>query len=82
VTVHAGKNVEKQGHSSIAGRVAHLYNHSGNQSVKLEIVLPENPAIPCLVYPKDASPFQKDTCFTIFTAEVGNNPDVPQLKNT
>jgi hypothetical protein len=28
----AGKNVEKEEHSSIASRIASLYNHSGNQS--------------------------------------------------
>jgi hypothetical protein len=32
VTVDAGKDVEKEEHSSIAGGIASLYNHSGNQS--------------------------------------------------
>jgi hypothetical protein len=27
-----GKGVEKGGHSSVAGEIANLYNHSGNQS--------------------------------------------------
>jgi hypothetical protein len=31
VTADAGKDVEKEEHSSIAGRIASLYNHSGNQ---------------------------------------------------
>jgi hypothetical protein len=31
VTADAGKNVEKEEHSSIAGGIASLYNHSGNQ---------------------------------------------------
>ena len=32
VTVDAGKDVEKEEHSSIVGGIAGLYNHSGNQS--------------------------------------------------
>jgi hypothetical protein len=32
VTAHVGEDVEKEGHSSIAGRIANWYNHSGNQS--------------------------------------------------
>ena len=32
VTVDVGEDVEKQEHSSIAGGIASLYNHSGNQS--------------------------------------------------
>ena len=32
VTADAGKDVEKEGHSSIIGGIASLYNHSGNQS--------------------------------------------------
>jgi hypothetical protein len=32
VTADAGKDVEKQEYSSIAGGIASLYNHSGNQS--------------------------------------------------
>jgi hypothetical protein len=31
VNTHTGKDVEKGKHSSIAGRIAHLHNHSGNQ---------------------------------------------------
>jgi hypothetical protein len=31
-TEHAGKDVEKGEHSSIAGGIANWYNHSGNQS--------------------------------------------------
>jgi hypothetical protein len=31
VTADAGKDVEKEKHSSIAGRIASWYNHSGNQ---------------------------------------------------
>jgi hypothetical protein len=36
---------------------------------KLDIVLPEYPAIPLLgIYPKDAPTFNKDTCSTMFIA--------------
>jgi hypothetical protein len=31
VTADAGEDVEKEEHSSIAGRIASWYNHSGNQ---------------------------------------------------
>jgi hypothetical protein len=48
---------------------------------KLEIVLPEDPAIPLLViYPKDAPPSHRGTCSTMFVI-AGNNQDVPQQKN-
>jgi hypothetical protein len=32
VTIHAGEDVEKKEHSSIAGGIAEWYNHSGNKS--------------------------------------------------
>jgi hypothetical protein len=32
VTTHVEEDVEKEEHSSIAGRIASWYNHSGNQS--------------------------------------------------
>ncbi len=32
VTTDAGKDVEKEEHSSIVGGIASLYNHSGNKS--------------------------------------------------
>ena len=39
---------------------------------KLEIVLPEDPAISLLgIYAKDASSYNKDTCSTMFTAALG-----------
>jgi hypothetical protein len=58
VTEDAVKDVEKEKHSSIAGGIASLYNHSGNQSgsfsEKLDIVLLEDPAIPLLgIDPED-----------------------------
>jgi hypothetical protein len=66
VTADVGKNVEKEEHSSIAGGIASWYNHSGNQSGgssrKLDIVLPEEPAIPPLdIYPEDVPMCNKDT---------------------
>jgi hypothetical protein len=48
----------------------------------LDIVLPEDPAIPLLgIYPKDALTCNKDTCFTMFIAEAGKNSDVLQQRN-
>jgi hypothetical protein len=73
VTTDAGEDVEKEEHSSIVGGIASLYNHSG-KSVwrflrKLDIVLPEDPAIPLLgTYPEDVPNGKKDTCSTMFIA--------------
>ena len=70
--VDAGKDVEKEEHSFIVGGIASLYNHSGNQSggsSDLDIVLPEDPAIPLLgIYPEDVPTGKKDTCSTMFIA--------------
>jgi hypothetical protein len=65
--------VGKEKHFSIVGEIASWYNHSGNQSrvssEKLDIVLPENPAITLLcLYPKDAPRNNKDTCSIMFIA--------------
>ena len=73
MTADAGENVKKEEHSSIDGGIASWYNHSGNQSGgssrKLDIVLPEDPAIPLLgIYPEDAATGKKDTCSTMFIA--------------
>jgi hypothetical protein len=71
VTVHAGKDVEKEKHCSITGGMANWYNHSGNQCGswflrKFEIALPEDPAIPLVkIYPKDILPYRKDACSTM-----------------
>jgi len=92
VTTNAGKDVEKEEHSSIVGGIANWYNHSGNQykgsSKKLDIVLPEDPAIPLLgIYPKDAPTYNMDTCSTMFIAALliitrtGKNPDALQPRN-
>jgi hypothetical protein len=54
---------------------------------KLEIVLPEDPAIPLLyIYLQNTPPSHKDMCSTMFIAALflrvrRNNSDVPQLKN-
>jgi hypothetical protein len=66
--------VEQQGElSSIAGGSANLYSHFGNQFYqilrKLEIALPQVPAIPRLgIYPKDALPCHNSTCSMVFIA--------------
>jgi hypothetical protein len=70
VTEDAGQDVEKEKHSSIAGGIASLYNHSGNQSDSFS----ENwiyPAIPLLgLYPEDVPTCNKDTCSTMFIAAI------------
>jgi hypothetical protein len=73
VTVDAGEVAEKEGNSSTAGGIACWYNHSGNQfggsSKKLDIVLPEDAAIPLLdINPEDAPTCNKDTYSTMFVA--------------
>ena len=73
MTADAVEDVEKEEHSSIVGRIASLYNHSGNQSggssEKLDIVQPEDPAIPLLgIHPEDVPAGNKDTCSTMFIA--------------
>jgi hypothetical protein len=54
----------------------------------LDIVLPEDPAIPILgIYPEDVIKCDKDTCSTMFIAALftmarsGKNPDVPPRRN-
>jgi hypothetical protein len=60
--------------SSIAGGIASWYKlwKSVWQFLrKLEIVLPEDPAIPLLgIYPKVAATYNKDTCSTMFITAV------------
>jgi hypothetical protein len=73
VTADAGEDVEKEELSSIAGGIASLYNHSGNQSgdssEKFYIVLLEDPTIPLLgILPEDVLTGKKDTCSTMFIA--------------
>jgi hypothetical protein len=73
MTVVAGECVEKEEHSSIAGGIARLYNHSGNQfggsSQKLDIVLLEDPEIPPLgIYSEDVPTCNKDKYSTMFIA--------------
>jgi hypothetical protein len=65
--------MEKEVHSSIAGGIASLYTLDW-KSVwlflrMLDIVLPEDPAIPLLsIYPEDCPTGNKDTCSAIFIA--------------
>jgi hypothetical protein len=52
----------------------------------LDIILPEDPAIPLLgIYPEEVPTGNKNTCSTMFIAtlfpEAGNNPDFPQQRN-
>jgi hypothetical protein len=56
-TAETGEDVEKEKHSSIAGGIASMYNHSGNRQFlrKFETVLPEDSAILLLgIYSEDA----------------------------
>jgi hypothetical protein len=67
----ADEDVEKEEHTFIAGGIASWYNHSGSQSggslEKLDIVLPEDPAIPLLgIHPEYAPTSNKNTCSTMF----------------
>ena len=72
MTADAGQDVEKEEHSSIADGITSCYNHFGISLGflgKLEIALPEDPAILLLgIYPKDAPTYNKDTCSTMFIA--------------
>ena len=79
----------KEEHSSTAGKITNWYNHFRNQSrgssENLEIVIPEDSAMPLLgIYPKDAALFHKDICSNSvhisLIPEAGNNTDVPQQK--
>ena len=73
MTARAIEDVEQGKHFSIAGGIANLYNHSGNQfggfSESLEIALPKDVAIPLLeMYPKGTPPNHKDTFSNILMA--------------
>ena len=72
MTADVGEDVEKEEHSSIAGGIASLYNHSLSVWLflrKLDIVLLEDPAIPLLgIYPEDVPTDNKNTCSTMFIA--------------
>ena len=86
----AVEDVLKEEHSSIAGEIVSWYNHSGNQfgssSEKLDIVLPEDPAIPLLgIYPEDVPTGNKDTCSTMFIAAlfmIARNWKEPRCSST
>jgi hypothetical protein len=74
VTTHVGEDVEKEEHSSIAGGIANWYNQPLWKSIwrvltKMEIDLPEDPAIPLLgIYPKRCPTMLQGTCSTMFIA--------------
>ena len=65
------KDTEQEGHSSIPGGSANLYNHFGNifaVSQKMGIVLPQDLTILLLgIYPKDVTLYHRETCLTMFT---------------
>jgi hypothetical protein len=73
VTADAGKDIEKEDHSSIAGGIARLYKPLW-KSVwrflrKLDIILLVVPVIPLLViYLEDVPNGNKNTCSTMFLA--------------
>jgi hypothetical protein len=70
VTAHVVKDVKKEKHFSITHGIANWHNHSENQSDcswKIEIDLPEDPAIALLgINPKDVSQYYRGKCSTIF----------------
>jgi hypothetical protein len=73
VTADAGEDVEKEEHFSIAGGIASWYNPLWKSLWqflrKLDIVLPEEPAIPFLgIYSEDAPTCNKVTCSTMLIA--------------
>jgi hypothetical protein len=66
VTADAGKDVEKEEHSSM---VQPLWKSVWRCLRKLDIVLSEDPTIPLLcIYPEDVPTGNKDTCSTMFIA--------------
>ena len=49
---------------------------------KLEIDLPEDPAIPLLgIYPKDAPPCHRKTCYTIHSSLICDSQKLSQIRN-
>jgi hypothetical protein len=95
VTADASKDVEKKEHFSIAGshngdcKLLQLFWKSVWQFLRiLDIVLPEDPAIPLLgIYPEDALTCNKDTCSNMFIAALfiiarsWKEPRCPSTKN-
>ena len=72
MTADAGEDVEKEKHSSTAGGiklVQPLWKSVWRFLRKLDIALPEDPAIPLLgIYPEDVPTGKKNTCSTMFIA--------------
>ena len=69
--LHVGEDGEKEEHYSIVGGISNWYRQLWKSIWrflrKLEIDLPEDPAISLLgKYPKDVSPGHGGTCFSIF----------------
>jgi hypothetical protein len=72
VTTDAGKDVEKEEHSSIAGGIASWYNHSGNQfggsSEHWTLYYQRIQQSHSWAYTEDVPAGKKDTCSTMFIA--------------
>jgi hypothetical protein len=69
VTTHAGKDVEKEEHNTVAGEITNWYNHSG-----INLVVPQKIGNRPTCYPapghipKRCSTYHKDMCSTMFIA--------------
>jgi hypothetical protein len=72
VTANAGEDVEKEEHSSIAGGIASLYNHSGSQSggssENWTLFYRKIQQYLSWAYNPDVPTGNKDTCSTMFIA--------------
>jgi hypothetical protein len=89
VTAGAGKDVEKEEHSSIVGGIASLYNHSGNQSsgsseIGCSTTGGSRNTSPVHI-PRDVTTGNKDTCSTTFIAAlfiIGRSWKEPRCPST
>jgi hypothetical protein len=69
VTADASEDVEREEHSSTASWYKPLWKSVWQFLRILDIVLPEDRALPLLgIYPKEAPAYNKDTCSTMFIA--------------
>jgi hypothetical protein len=68
VTAHVGKDVEQEGHSSVADGSTNWCNHSEKQfavSEKIGNISTPRPSLPLLgIYSKDSPLYHKDTLST------------------
>ena len=73
ITADAGKDVEKEEHSSIAGEIATFKTtveiNLAVPQKKMDVVLPEGPTIPFLgIYPKETPTYNNNRCTSMFIA--------------